>query len=172
MINKIAHEASAILLLICSYEVWVKESDLWLAHGLVLMLVPMSTPFRLTSPKKLRHKHKHKHEKNEHARFSCAYAYASMRQWKPALSDDDCDGDRNGKRSNRFRPHPHESVFFLNENFFLRFGLPSTCIRWKQSPRTHLFKKARQSWDFWKRRLFFYVWTYEYGGFRIRWCHT
>ena len=172
MINKIAHEASAKLLLICSYDCWVNVSDLWLAHGLELMPVPMSTPFRLISPKKLRHKHKHKHEKNKHVRFSCAYAYAFMCQWKPDLSNEDCDRDKNGKKGNRFRPHPHESVFFLNGDFFLRFGLPSTRVRWKQSPKTHLFKKAHQSWDFWKRRLFFYVCTYEYRGFRIRWCHT
>ena len=118
MINKIAHEASAKLLLICSYDCWVNVSDLWLAHGLVLMPVPMSTPFRLISPKKLRHKHKHKHEKNKHVRFSCANAYALMCQWKPDLSNEDCDRDRNGKKRNRFRPHPHESVFFFKRRFF------------------------------------------------------
>ena len=43
MIYKMADEASAILLLICSHEVWVKVAHDW--SGLVLML--MSTQFSL-----------------------------------------------------------------------------------------------------------------------------
>ena len=41
VINKTADEASAILLLICSHEVWVKVTYDWsgLVHGLVLMSV-------------------------------------------------------------------------------------------------------------------------------------
>ena len=46
MINKMADEASAILLLMCSHEVWVKVTYDW-STGLVLMLVLMSTPFSL-----------------------------------------------------------------------------------------------------------------------------
>ena len=44
----------------------------------------------------------------------------------------------------------------------------STRIRWKRSQKTHLFKNALQSEDFWKRLLFVYVWTDENGGFRIQ----
>ena len=42
-----------------------------------------------------------------------------------------------------------------NGDIFLRFGLPSTVtrIRWKRSPKTHLFKNALQSGDFWKYRF-------------------
>ena len=49
------------------------QSELWLVHSLVLMLVLMLTPFSLVKAKK--HKHKHKHKKNELVHFSCAYAY-------------------------------------------------------------------------------------------------
>ena len=35
---------------------------------------------------------------------------------------------------------------FENGDFFLRFGLLSTRIRWKRSPKTHLFKNALQSY--------------------------
>ena len=76
---------------------------------------------------------------------------------------------------NRFvflRRGPHISLFAWKRVLFLRFGLPSTRIRWKRSPKTHLFKNALQSGDFWKRRLFVYVWKDENGQFRIRWCHT
>ena len=37
----------------------------------------------------------------------------------------------------------------------------------ERSPKTHLFKNALQTGDFWKRRLFVYMWTDENGGFRI-----
>ena len=62
MINKMADEASAILLLICSHEVWVTVTYDWstkLVHDLVLMLVLMSTLFSQVK-----------------ATTSCAYAYA------------------------------------------------------------------------------------------------
>ena len=48
MINKMADEASAILLLISPHEVWVKVT-VWLVHGLVLMLLLMSTQFSLVN---------------------------------------------------------------------------------------------------------------------------
>ena len=48
MINKMADEASAILLLISPHEVWVKVT-VWLIHGLVLMLLLMSTQFSLVN---------------------------------------------------------------------------------------------------------------------------
>ena len=48
MINKMADEASAILLLISPHEVWVKVT-VWLIHGLVLILLLMSTQFSLVS---------------------------------------------------------------------------------------------------------------------------
>ena len=41
------------------------------------------------------------------------------------------------------RSCPHVSVFVWKRIFFfLRFGLPSTRIRWKQSTTTHLLKKT------------------------------
>ena len=48
MINKMADEASAILLLTSPHEVWVKVT-VWLVHGLVLMLLLMSTQFSLVN---------------------------------------------------------------------------------------------------------------------------
>ena len=77
-------------------------------------------------------------------------------------------------RLNVLRPRQDVSVFFFFENgdFYFRFGLPSTRIRWKRSPKTKLFKNALRSGDFRKRRLLISVWTDENGGFRIRWCHT
>ena len=52
----------------------------------------------------------------------------------------------------------HTYPFFVwKQNFFLRFGLPSTRIGWNAS-----FQNALQSGDFWKRRLFIYVWTDTY----------
>ena len=42
--------------------------------------------------------------------------------------------------------HPHTYPFlFENGDFYLQFGLPSTRIQWKQSPKTHLFKNTLQS---------------------------
>ena len=70
MINKMADEASAILLLICSHEVWVKVTYDW-SKALCLCLCLCRLRFHRS---KLRRKHEHK--KNELVRFSCAYAYA------------------------------------------------------------------------------------------------
>ena len=69
---------------------------------------------------------------------------------------------------------PSRRIRFCLENgdFYFRFGLPSTRIRWKRSPKTKLFKNALRSGDFRKRRLLISVWTDVNGGFRIRWCHT
>ena len=66
------------------------------------------------------------------------------------------------------RPCPHVSVLV----FFSRFRLPSTCIREKRSPKTHLFKNVLQRGDFRISRFLVYVWTDENGGFPIRCCHT
>ena len=44
MRNKMAHEASAILLVMYMFAWCLGQSDLWRVHGLVLMPVPMSTP--------------------------------------------------------------------------------------------------------------------------------
>ena len=42
--------------------------------------------------------------------------------------------------------HPRTYPFlFENGDFYLQFGLPSTRIQWKQSPKTHLFKNTLQS---------------------------
>ena len=42
--------------------------------------------------------------------------------------------------------HPCTYPFlFENGDFYLQFGLPSTRIQWKQSPKTHLFKNTLQS---------------------------
>ena len=71
MINKITEEASAILLLICSHEVWVKVTYDW-STALCLCLCLCRPRFHCS---KLPHKHKHKHKKNELVRFYCAYAY-------------------------------------------------------------------------------------------------
>ena len=39
--------------------------------------------------------------------------------------------------------HPRTYPFlFENGDFYLQFGLPSTRIQWKQSPKTHLFKNT------------------------------
>ena len=76
-------EASAILLLICSHEVWVKVTyDCSKALCLCLCLCRPSFHYS-----KLRHKHKHKHKKNElyNVRFSFAYALMLMSiQFSPA----------------------------------------------------------------------------------------
>ena len=64
----------AILLLICSHEVWVKETYDW-STALCLRLCLSRPRFHQS---KLRHNHKHKHKKNELVRFSCAYAYVDQ----------------------------------------------------------------------------------------------
>ena len=65
----------------------------------------------------------------------------------------------------KIRPRPHLSGYFLKQEIFLRFSLPSTRER-------RSFKNGPWSGDFKKRRLLVYVWTDANGGFRIRWCHT
>ena len=67
MINKMADEGSAILLLICFHEVWFKVAYDWVTACLFLCLC---RPHFHQS--KLRHQHKHKHKKNKLIRFSCA----------------------------------------------------------------------------------------------------
>ena len=63
-----------------------------------------------------------------------------------------------GKSSSHQRPRPHVSVFVWKRwIFFSGFA-----IRWKRSPKTHLFKNASPSGDFR---------TVEKGGLWIRWCH-
>ena len=68
MINKMADEGSAILLLICFHEVWFKVAYDWVT-ALCLFLCLCRPRFHQS---KLRHKHKHKHKKNKLIRFSCA----------------------------------------------------------------------------------------------------
>ena len=75
MINKMADEASAILLLICSHDVCVKVAYDW-PTALCLCMCLCRPSFHLSE---LRHEHKHKHKKNVLVRFSCAYAYALCR---------------------------------------------------------------------------------------------
>ena len=72
MIEKMVDEASAILLLICSYEVWVKVTYDW-STALCLCLCSCRPSFHKS---KLQHKHKHKYKKNKLVGFSCAYAFA------------------------------------------------------------------------------------------------
>ena len=67
-----------------------------------------------------------------------------------------------------FPVHTYPFLFENNDIFSLRFGLPYTRIRRERLPKTHLFKNALQNGDFWKRRLFVYVWTDQKRGFRIR----
>ena len=68
MINKMADEGSAILLLICLHEVWFKVAYDWVT-ALCLFLCLCRPRFHQS---KLRHKHKHKHKKNKLIPFSCA----------------------------------------------------------------------------------------------------
>ena len=67
MINKMADASSAILLLICLHEVWVKVTYDW-STTLCLCLCLCRPRFPQS---KLKHKHKRKHKKNELVRFSC-----------------------------------------------------------------------------------------------------
>ena len=55
----------------------------------------------------------------------------------------------------------HTYPFFVwKRNFFSRFGISSTRIQWNAS-----FQNALLRGDFWKRRLFVYVWTDTNRGF-------
>ena len=71
MINKMADDEYAILLLICSHEVWVKVTYHW-STALCLCPCICRPCFHLSNLQ-----HKHKHKKNELVRFSCAYAYVN-----------------------------------------------------------------------------------------------
>ena len=73
MINKMADDASAILLLICSHKVWVKVTYDWFTA--LCSCLCLCRPSFHQSKLRHKHKHKHKHKKNELVRFSCAYAY-------------------------------------------------------------------------------------------------
>ena len=68
MINKMADEGSAILLLICFHEVWFKLAYDW-STAFCLFLCLCRPRFHQS---KLWHKHKHKHKKNKLIPFSCA----------------------------------------------------------------------------------------------------
>ena len=70
MINKMANKASAILLLICSHEFWVKVSYDWSTALCSCLWLWWPRFYKL----KLRHKHEHK--KNQLVHFSYAYVYA------------------------------------------------------------------------------------------------
>ena len=59
----------------------------------------------------------------------------------------------------------HVSVLLKNGDFFLRFGLPSTRIHWKRSPKTYFLKTALSREKFWKRRFAVLVWMGENKGF-------
>ena len=54
---------------------------------------------------------------------------------------------------------------FEKRDFFLHYGLPSTRIQSKQSPKTYSFKIALQSGDFWIPRFDVLVWIDENEGF-------
>ena len=58
--------------------------------------------------------------------------------------------------------HP---FLFEKRDFFLHYGLPSTRIQSKQSPKTYSFKIALQSGDFWIPRFDVLVWIDENEGF-------
>lgn len=64
------------------------------------------------------------------------------------------------------RRNVHTHVFVWKQTlFFLQFGLLPTCIWWKRSPKTYLFKNALQGWNLWRHQLFVYVWMGENGDF-------
>ena len=70
-------------------------------------------------------------------------------------------------------PSAHTYPFLVeNGDIFLWFRVLSTRLRWKRSPKTHLFKNALQRGNFWKRLLLVYMCMDENEGFRIRWSHT
>ena len=70
IVNKMSDASFAILLLICSHEVWVEMAYEW-STALCLGFCLCRPSFHSS---KLRHKRKqkHKHRKNELVRFSCA----------------------------------------------------------------------------------------------------
>ena len=70
-------------------------------------------------------------------------------------------------------PRPNVGVFVWKRRFFLQIDLPSTRIRWKWSPKTHLFKNVLQSEEFFENAgPLVYVSMDENEGFPIRWCNA
>ena len=70
-------------------------------------------------------------------------------------------------------PSAHIRFCLKTAIFFLRFRLPSTCIRWKRSPKTHLFKTLSRVKIFEKRWPLAYARKDKNGRvFRIQWCST
>lgn len=68
----------------------------------------------------------------------------------------------------RIKPRLDVSFFDWKPiSFFIRFSLPSTKIRWKWSPKTHLFKNDFESGGFYKHRLLVYVWSDKKSGLHI-----
>ena len=55
----------------------------------------------------------------------------------------------------------HVFVLLKNGDFFLRFGLPSTRIHWKRSPKAYLLEREK----FWKRRFAVLMWMGQNKGF-------
>ena len=69
---------------------------------------------------------------------------------------------------------PVQTYPFLFEHGYFFSGLAHRPhISGENGHRKRIFSKtlSTQSGNFWKRRLFVYVWTDEDGGFQIRWCH-
>ena len=67
MINKMAYEASATLLLVCSHKVWVNVTYFWSTALCLAYACVYANPVL---------QHKQKHKKNGLVCFSCAYANA------------------------------------------------------------------------------------------------
>ena len=77
------------------------------------------------------------------------------------------------KITRRLRPCSHVYLLLKTRtSFILRFGLPSTRIQWKRSPKTHLVKDAFQRGDFWKPSAYRLRVDGRKRMFSIRWCHT
>ena len=71
------------------------------------------------------------------------------------------------------RHRPNVGVFVWKRRFFLQIDLPSTRIRWKWSPKTHLIKNVLQSEKFFENAgPLVYVSMDENEGFPIRWCNA
>ena len=64
-------------------------------------------------------------------------------------------------------PRPQVSVLFKNGDFFLRFGPRSTRIRWRRSPKTHVFKRS-PVWRFLKTP----VYCFRVDGRKRRFLNT
>ena len=72
MINKMVDEASAILLLICSHEVWFKVAYDWVMAWCLFLCLCRPCFHQSKLWHKHKHRHKHKHKKNKLIPFSCA----------------------------------------------------------------------------------------------------